>query len=985
MSRTLNTKLLRNAEETMNITKAFISHVLIEPEASLNFIAANIEGLYNRGEGFDAIKAYMAECSTPKFKENTRIFSYSSMFGYFDVIEEFYDGGGWRPTEGYLPKERLWYKAAMAANGKVGITSPYIDADTLKPVIAYARRIYDEAGNHIGVVCVDVHIDYFRRLIIDKSITPGSYGFVVDEDLKVIIHPNHEIQGEILGEYNPAMRQFAGAMLSGSDISLQSITNYAGVNSLVFGRRLDNGWFLAIVVPKREYYKDLYDMMLITSVLGFIAAAALMIMLVHLEKIKKKSDRRMTARIEAIIDNLTGMAYQRIYNPPLYNFTFVSKGSTELMGYTPEELIGADRYYAMLHPEDAAGVMEKDAATLPFDMVFEHNYRIITRDGAVKWIWERCRTLEKNPDGTPRLIEGYCFDITERWKLETAELANRSKSKFLAIMSHEIRTPMNSIMGFAELALDKAREPQLKDYLVKISDSAKWLLHIVDDILDISKIESGKMELENLPFDLCDIISRCQSVILPNVKEKNLELKIFVEPLIGKKPLGDPLRLYQVLLNLLSNAVKFTHAGSVTFSALVKSTDDNSAAIYFEVKDSGIGMSPEQVEKIFAPFIQADSSTTRNYGGTGLGLAIAKNIIDLMGGELVVQSSPRVGSTFSFEIVFATMEALDDDKPDHLRFDILEKPRFDGLVLVCDDNTLNQELICEHLARVGLRTVLAENGKAGLETVQERIQKGEKPFDLIFMDMFMPVMDGMEAASAIAALNTKIPIVAMTANVMEGDLERYRRNGMPDCLGKPFKSQELWRVLLKYLTPVDGPIESENERTRENVELHKKLLVKFAKDNQARYAEIAAAIAAGETALAHRLAHTLKGNAGQIGQKGLQNAAQEIEALLQDKAAPVSEDSLELLKTELELVLDELKPLFDEPGPREGFKPMNREQVLALFEKLEPMLENINPKCLDLLDDIRVVEGAEELASQMEDYEFEAAAKTLAELKKQWA
>jgi len=583
------------------------------------------------------------------------------------------------------------------------------------------------------------------------------------------------------------------------------------------------------------------------------------------------------------------------------------------------------------------------------------------------------------------------YDVTDTVSLlndlqkaiEEASAANQAKSVFLANMSHEIRTPMNSIMGFAELAAEKAVSPHVKEYIGKITDSTKWLLHIINDILDISKIESGKMELESVPFDLYGIFTRCQSVIHPNVAEKGLDLRVYAEAPAGKRLLGDPVRLYQALMNLLSNAVKFTNSGTVKMSSAISNSSDDKVTVYFEIKDSGIGMSAEQIDKIFESFMQADSSTTRNYGGTGLGLTIAKNIVHLMGGKLSVESAPGEGSAFSFEITFETTEETTGAVLEYNEVNTIEKPYFEGRILICEDNSMNQRVICDHLERVGLLSVVAENGKIGVEMVKERAQNGQPPFDMIFMDIFMPVMDGIEASEKITALGTGTPIVAMTANVMSGELENYKKCGIDDCVGKPFTTQELWRCLAKYLNPVRFSAVKDAGQNRENADLQKKLRVKFVKDNQTTYAKIKKAVEAGDTALAHRLAHTLKSNAGQIGKNALQNAAAEAEGLLKDEIIPAT-GLLDSLEAELDSVLAELRTASCESGAEAEAGDLDAGRVLALFEKLEPMLENINPECVELAGEIRAVPGGERLARQIEDYNFESAARILAELKKSW-
>jgi signal transduction histidine kinase/DNA-binding response OmpR family regulator len=520
-----------------------------------------------------------------------------------------------------------------------------------------------------------------------------------------------------------------------------------------------------------------------------------------------------------------------------------------------------------------------------------------------------------------------------RKSMEEAETASRAKSAFLANMSHEIRTPMNSIIGFSELAMDDDLAPKTREYLGKILENADGLLQIINDVLDISKVESGKMELEHIPFNIHDLFASCRTLIMPMAVEKGLMLYFYAEPSIGKRPLGDPIRLRQVLVNLLSNAVKFTNAGTVKLQAAIKDRDEKNIIMHFEVRDSGIGMTDEQVKKVFEPFTQAETGTTRQYGGTGLGLPITKNIVELMGGELIVESTPGIGSKFSFDLTFDTIDVSDDDLYRRkMVFNDLEKPIFEGEVLLCEDNAMNQQVICEHLARVGLKTAVAENGKTGVEMVQSRMNNDEKPFDLILMDIHMPVMDGLEAASKILALNTGIPIVALTANIMANDREIYRKSGMRDCVGKPFTSQELWHCLMKYLHPVRWQAMDERQGAESTdtvdmdrqadtqMDFHKILQTLFIQNNLHKFEEITDALNTGDLTLAHRLAHTLKGNAGQIGKAALQRAAADVERQLKDGKTQVTAEQLKILRTELAAVIQELSPLLANSPPASSDK-----------------------------------------------------------------
>ena len=572
--------------------------------------------------------------------------------------------------------------------------------------------------------------------------------------------------------------------------------------------------------------------------------------------------------------------------------------------------------------------------------------------------------------------------------LEKANEASRAKSTFLANMSHEIRTPMNSIIGFSELALADDLPVKTRGYLKTILENSELLLHIINDILDISKIEAGKTTLINSPFNLYDVFSHCQAAIKKKAEEKGIALYCYTEPVMEKKLLGDSFKLSQVLINLLNNAVKFTNAGMVKLLSTLAACDENKATILFEVEDSGIGMTQEQISRVFEPFAQADDSIERKYGGTGLGLTIVKNILEMMGSELKVESAPGLGSKFRFEITFDLVDVPPDDLPSDMTLQSkIEKPRFNGEILICEDSTMNQEVICAHLARVGIETVVANNGKEGVDIVSARLadsstQNKKKPFDLIFMDIHMPVMNGLEAASQIAAMGIETPIVPLTANIMHNDLEAYKSCGMTGYLGKPFKSQELWQCLTKYLPPLNTGAADKDFQELADETLQKLLKLNFVKSNQTVAAGIKTALEEGDTVLAHRLAHTLKGNAAQIGEMRLSESAALAEKLLQtDKPDHLLVNKqIELLETELKPVLDKLAPLLAETETPDKPKITDKKKIREIFERLESMLTNNNPQCINLLDDVRMIPGALTLAQQIEDFEFRQAALSLKRL-----
>ncbi len=358
-------------------------------------------------------------------------------------------------------------------------------------------------------------------------------------------------------------------------------------------------------------------------------------------------------RMETLMTNIPGMVYQCLNDPPHYTFTFVSEGSSALTGYSSDELLHNDvmKFLDMVHPEDLANLMTVNEGTLNVGLPLETSFRIVMKDGTVKWIWERSRVVEFKPDGTPHLLEGFYTDITEQRRLEAAEIANRTKSTFLANMSHEIRTPMNAVLGMADMAIRQKPSGEVLECLRNIKNAAGSLLSIINDILDFSKIETGALEIIPEPYYTESLI--VDIVALINVRLGSKPIDFVVEDFHGMPRMlrGDSIRVKQALINLLTNALKFTNTGHIKLILrTIPTENENIVILKAEVEDTGIGIKREDMPLLFENFSQLDTKKNRNVEGTGLGLAITKRLLEQMGGSLAVESTYGKGSCFSFEL-----------------------------------------------------------------------------------------------------------------------------------------------------------------------------------------------------------------------------------------------------------------------------------------------------------------------------------------------
>jgi signal transduction histidine kinase/DNA-binding response OmpR family regulator/HPt (histidine-containing phosphotransfer) domain-containing protein len=675
------------SQDVLSYAQASILSEILEPVATISTIAETIRLMILQGNNFAEVSKYMTSLTGHMMGSNDVLSYASGVYGFFDVFGgRFASGtGGVQPND--IPFEDLpWYRTAVEAEGKVGITEPVETAPTVIAPITYVRRIFDDDGNPLGIICLDIELDRIRQYAINIRVSKGSRGMLLNKQLMVIAHENPNYVGRSLRDLNDGI-SIENDLRQGREVSERRSFDEQGDSTIIFIRQLKNGWYLGLETKESTYYQSVKNIATLLSVIGILLAMVLNITLIRIAVAKNKADAE-----------------------------------------------------------------------------------------------------------------------------------SKQKSNFLATVSHEIRTPLNAILGIAEIQMHNKTIPQdTTEALNKIHNSGYSLLGIINDILDLSKIEAGKLELTPIKYDVASLIHDTAQLNMMRIGGKPIKFELQVNPSVPSELYGDELRVKQILNNLLSNAFKYTNSGEVVLSISSKYEDrvkNPYVSLIFKVSDTGQGMTQEQIRKLFDEYSRFNMDANRTTEGIGLGMNITRRLVTMMNGGISVESEVGKGTTFTVFVSQKNVGAVPMGKEvsENLRqfragstsqmksAQMVRDPMPYGSVLIVDDVETNLYVAEGLMSPYDLLIDTADSGFAAIDKI-----KAGNVYDIVFMDHMMPEMDGVETTRIMRGLGYTHPIVALTANAVRGQAEFFLANGFDEFISKPIDVRRLNTLLNQFIRDKQSP------------------------------------------------------------------------------------------------------------------------------------------------------------------------------------
>jgi len=827
------------------------------------------------------------------------------------------------------PKDSIWYKEVPEAAGEVLIKERF-DKSLDAVILTYICRIFDKAGNPQGYVGLNVNFEDVMKLVVNSQIAEGGFGLMFNRDFEFLAHAERKFVGNTsLFDTHIGISKFKEIFEQKGDVFGLDFINFRGENSVAFFRLLENGWYFGIITPEYKYYSNINKIAKYLSILGVLFTLVLGTILIRIINVREGMNKLV--RNQKLELETTVHRYRSILNAvPLpitvtdldTKWTFINTAAEKVFGITLKDALGKhcnNWNFNICNTQNCAVECAKRGLRQTFFTNNGSSYKVDI---------EVLKNIENEPIGYIEAIQ----DITqvERMARAEAESASAAKTAFLAKMSHEIRTPMNAIMGVTEIQLrNEALVPQVRESFAIIYNSGNLLLGIINNILDLSKIEAGKMELIPVEYEFVGLIHDVVQLNAMRNNSKPIKFELYIDENVPLELIGDEIRIKQILNNLLSNAFKYTEKGKVKLSIFAENNEKDTILI-LQVSDTGCGMSREQVSKLFtSEYVRFNLEANRSIEGTGLGMAITQHLVQMMNGKIFADSKIGKGSTFTIHLpqkntgvgILGEKRAkdimqlrIDRTNIKKVQVDFEQMPY--GKVMVVDDVESNLYVAKEMMAHYGLNI---EAVSSGFEAI-DRIKKGEV-YDIIFMDHMMPKMDGMEATKILREFGYTHPIVALTANALIGQAKIFMENGFDDFISKPIDIRQLNTVLNKFIRNKQAPeaIAKTQERISEEPKpaapaINPVLLSFFAKDAENALPVLESALADIETISEDDLqlyavtAHGMKSALVNIGKMELSQVAYTLE-----KAGKAKDK--DIIKQQTQELIDGLKKIIaDVPG-----------------------------------------------------------------------